>query len=132
MVEVMKIMVTSFKRSCALPHSVLLTLQQAAADPRLCWRLLDTHGQVESVSCAATAPFSWVLVCTRFYLCLQVSVSPVLCKFWRFYGGINGDLHQEGLCHNQVCRTQSLCPAAGHCRPIPLQETLKHSKAGLA
>ena len=46
MVEVIKTMVTSFKRSCALPHSVPLTLQQATADPRLCWRLLDTHGQV--------------------------------------------------------------------------------------
>ena len=30
----------------ALLHSVPLTLQQATADPRLCQRLLDTHGQV--------------------------------------------------------------------------------------
>ena len=30
----------------ALPHSVPLTLQQATADPCLCWRLLDTHSQV--------------------------------------------------------------------------------------
>ena len=30
---------------------------------------------------------------------LQESVSPVLCKFWRLYGGVNGDLLQEGLCH---------------------------------
>ena len=47
MVEVMKIMVTSFKRSHA--HTVTLsapTLQQATVDPRLHWRLLDTHGQV--------------------------------------------------------------------------------------
>ena len=29
-----------------LPHSVPLTLQQATTDPRLCQRLLDTHGQV--------------------------------------------------------------------------------------
>ena len=47
MVEVMKIMDTSLKRSmCTLLHSVPLTLQQATADPRLCQRLLDTHGQV--------------------------------------------------------------------------------------
>ena len=31
--------------SCLL-HSVPPTLQQATTDPRLCWRLLDTHGQV--------------------------------------------------------------------------------------
>ena len=27
---------------------------------------------------------------------------------------------------------RALAPAAGHCWPVPLQETLKHSKAGLA
>ena len=47
MVEVMKIMATSFKRSHdALLHSVPPTLQQATADPRLHQRLLDTHGHV--------------------------------------------------------------------------------------
>ena len=30
----------------ALPHSVPTNLQQATADPRLHWRLLDTHRQV--------------------------------------------------------------------------------------
>ena len=30
----------------ALLHSVPPTLQQATADPRFHWRLLDTHGQV--------------------------------------------------------------------------------------
>ena len=30
----------------ALLHSVPPTLQQATANPRLCWRLLDTPGQV--------------------------------------------------------------------------------------
>ena len=29
-----------------LLHSVPPTLQQPTADPHLCWRLLDTHGQV--------------------------------------------------------------------------------------
>ena len=32
-----------------------------------------------------------------------------LCKFWRLYGGVNGNLLQEGLCHTQVCCTQSPC-----------------------
>ena len=45
--EVMKIMVTCFKRShvCTAALSAL-TLQQATTDPCLCWRLLDTHRQV--------------------------------------------------------------------------------------
>ena len=47
MVELMKIMVTSFNRSHqALLHSVALTLQQATANSHLCQRLLDTHRQV--------------------------------------------------------------------------------------
>ena len=41
-----------------------------------------THtGKSGSVSCGIIAPFSWVLVHTRFCLCLQEFVSPVLCKF---------------------------------------------------
>ena len=47
MVEVMKIMAPPSKGSLqALPPSVSLALQLATAHPRLCWRLLDTHGQV--------------------------------------------------------------------------------------
>jgi len=54
------------------------------------------------------SPWSW---CTQGSVCaLQESVSPVLCKFWQFYGGVNGDLLQEGLCHTQVYYTQSPCP----------------------
>ena len=37
---------------------------------------------------------------------------PVLCKFWHLYGGVNGNLLQEGLCHTQVCFTQSPCPCS--------------------
>ena len=46
---------------------------------------------------------------------LQDSVSPVLCKFWWLYGGVNSDFLQEGLCHTQVCWTQNPCPS---CRPL--------------
>ena len=53
----------------ALLHSVPPTLQQATANPHLCWRILDIHGKSGSVSCGVTASFSWVLVCTSFSLC---------------------------------------------------------------
>ena len=49
--------------------------------------------------------------CAQGSVCaLQESISPVLCKFWQLFGGVNGDLLQEGLCHTQVCCTQSPCP----------------------
>ena len=38
------------------------------------------------------------------------SLFPQSCVSWWFYGGVNGDLLQEGLCHTKVCRTQSPCP----------------------
>ena len=43
------------------------------------WTLTGKSG---SVSCGVTAPFSWVLVCTRFCLCPPRVCYPVLCKFW--------------------------------------------------
>ena len=66
------------------------------------------------------SPGSW---CAQSSVCaLQNSVSPVLCKFWWLYGGVNGDFFQEGLCHTQVCCTQSPCPCG---RPL-----LTRSSAG--
>ena len=115
MVEVMKIMVTPFKRSHhALLHSVPPTLQQATTDPCLHLDSWTLTGKSGSVSCGVTAPFSWVLACMHklFVRVLQESISPVLCKFWGLCGGVKGDLLQEGLCHTQVCFTQSPCPCS--------------------
>ena len=69
-VPVMKIMVTSFKRSRACT-ATLSAPNPAAGHYRLTppWRLLDTHRH-GWVSCLlVTAPLSWVLVCTKFCLC---------------------------------------------------------------
>ena len=47
------------------------------------WTLTGKSG---SVSCGVTAPFSWVLVSTRTFVCaFQESVSPVV---WKFYNQI--------------------------------------------
>ena len=66
-------------------------------------------GKSGSVSCGVTAPFSWVLVHTRFCLCpprvcfpSPVWVLAALCR-------VNGNLLQDGLCHAQVYCTQSPC-----------------------
>ena len=71
------------------------------------WTLSGMSG---SVSCGVTPPFSWVLVHTRFCLCPSRVCFPVLCKFRWLSGTDHGDLPQEGLCHTQVCCTQSPCP----------------------
>ena len=95
MVEEMKIMETSFKRSHAgtsalsVPNPAASHRQtHASADPRLRRRLLDTHGQVSVSLFGVTAPFSWVLVCTSFCLCPPRSLFPQSCV--SFGGSIVG------------------------------------------
>ena len=126
-VEVLKIKALFQKVPCM--HCCSQCLQPCSRPPlthasaKDSWTLTGMSG---SVSRGVTAPFSWVLVHTSFCLCLPWVCFPVLCKFWWLYGGVNGNLLQEGLCHTQVSCTQSPGPAAAHCWPVPLQETLKH------
>ena len=59
------------------------------ASARDSWTLTGMSG---SVSCGVTAPFSCVLVHTRFCLSPLRVYFPVLCKFWQLYGRVNRDL----------------------------------------
>ena len=112
MVEAMKIMVTSFKRSPACTVALGAPIPAAGH----CWPmpLLETPGHSRTslsqslVGSLLLSPGSWYTQCS--VCALQESVSPVLCKFWQLYGGVNGDLLQEGLCHTQVYCTQRPCP----------------------
>ena len=124
MVEVMKIMATSFKRSCA--DTAAFSVPNPAAGHRWLTLPMETPGYSQAslgqflLGSLVLSPGSW---CTQDFPCvLQESVSPVLCKFWQLYGGVNGDLLQNGLCHSQVCYTQSLCPCS---RPL-----LTHTSIG--
>ena len=114
MVEVMKIMATSFKKS----HVCIATLgaPSSAAGHHQPTPPLETPGKSGSVFCGVTVPFSWVLVHISVCLCPPRGYFLVLCKFWQLCGGVTGDLLQEGLCHTQVCCTQSPCPCG---RPLP-------------
>ena len=110
MVEVVKIMATFSKGSVhALPHSVPPTLQahcQPTPLPETLGHTWESRGQ-SLVGSLLLSPGSW---CAQGFVCaLQESVFLVLCKFWRLYSGVNGELLQEGLYHTQVCCTQSPC-----------------------
>ena len=111
LVEVMKIMVTSFKRS----HSCTAALSASNPAAGHCWSTPLPETPRHSQACLGQFPVGSLLLspgswCAQGFICaLQESVSPVLCKFWWFYGGVNGDLFHEGLCHTQVCCTQSPC-----------------------
>ena len=101
MVEVMKIMVTSFKRPHA--HTAAFSVPDPAAGHHQLMLPPETPGHLQAslgqslVGSLLLSHGSW---CTQDSVCaLQESVSPVLGKFWQFYGRLNGDLPQEGLCH---------------------------------
>ena len=106
----MKIMVTSFKRSHACTAALNApNLQLATTDPHLCWRLWTLTGKSGQslVGSLLLSPGSW---CTQGSVwALQESIFPVLCKVWKLFGGVNGNLLQEGLCRTQVCFTLSPC-----------------------
>ena len=111
MVEAMKIMETSFRRSHAC--TAALSAPDPAAGHHQPMPLLETPGHSWAslgqslVGSLLLSPGSW---CTQGFVCaLQESVSPVLCKFWQLYCGVNGNLLQKGLCHIQVYCTQSPC-----------------------
>ena len=75
------------------------------------WTLTGNMGQ-SPVGSLLPSPGSW---CTRYCLSPRRVLLPVLCKFSQLYVGVNGDLLQEGLCHTQVCGTQSPWPCG---RPL--------------
>ena len=118
MVEVMKIMATSSKGPMqALLHSGPTCTQVApAAGHHQPMPLLQTPGHSRAsldqslVGSLFLSPGSWYI--QSFVCVLQESVFSVLCEFWQFYGGVNGDLLQEGLCHTQVNFTQSPSPCS--------------------
>ena len=86
-----------------------------------------------SVSCGVTAPFSWILVHTRFCLCPLNVYFPVLCKFWQLYHGVNDDLLHEGLCHSLLHpEPLSLWQSTNRFKGLPPQERLKHSSVSVS
>ena len=110
----MKIMVTSFKRSHA--RTAAPSAPNPSAGHHQPTPLPETPGHSRAslgqslVRSVLLSPGSW---CTQGFVCaLQEAVSSVLCKFCRLYGGVNGDLLQEGLCHKQVYCTQSPWPCS--------------------
>ena len=134
MVEVMKIMASSFKSS----HTWTVTLSAPGPSAGHCLPTPTPEAPGHShVSLGLSliwslllSPGSW---CAQGFVCaLQESVSPALWKFWWFCGGVNGSLLQGGLCHTSSA-------ALLHPEPLPLWQAIahpylyrRHSNTGLA
>ena len=81
------------------------------ASTRDSWTLV---GKSWSISCGITAPSPGSSCAQAFVCALQESVSAVLCKFWRLYGGVNDDLLQEDNAKLRSTATRVHAPAARH------------------
>ena len=127
MVEVMKIMATSFKRSHALLHSVPLTLQQATANQHLCRRLLDTHRQVWVSLLWGHCPF---LLGPGVHKILFVPSKSLFPQSSVSSGGSVVELmvasSKTAYAIPRSAAPRSPALVAGHCWPVPPQEILKH------
>ena len=134
MVEVIKIMATSFQRSHAYTAIlvVYVALQPATADPHLCRRLLDTHGQV------------WVSLlwghCSSFLGSGAQKVLFVPSKSLFRQSCVRSGSSVVGLMVTSSKRAYAIprsteprasAPAAGHCQPTPPPGTPGHSWASL-
>ena len=114
-------------------------LQQAAADPCLHQRLLDTHRQVWVSLLWGHCSFLLDPGVHKVLFVPFKSLFPQFCvSSGRPYGGVIGHLLQEGLCHTQVCCTQPY-PGLLHPEPLPLRQATadpylhrRHSNAALA
>ena len=102
---------TSFKMSHACTY--VFSDPNPAAGHRQPMPLLETPGHSQASlgqSLVGSLLLSSGSFCAQGSVCaFQESVSPVLCKFWQLYGGVNGNLLQDSLCHTQVYCTQSPC-----------------------
>ena len=114
LVEVMKIMVTSFKNPMhVLLHSVSPTLQQATTSPHLHWRLLDTHRQVwiSLLLSLLLSPPSW---CTRFCLCPPRVYFPVLSSGSSMMG-LTATSSKRAYAIPKSAAPRASVPVAVHC-----------------
>ena len=117
MVEVMEIMVTSFKMSHA--HTATLSVPSSATGHRQPTSPPETPGHSRAsldqplVGLLLLSPGSW---CTQGFICASKRVSPVLYKFWRLYGGWWWPPPRGFM----------LYPALLHPEPLPLQQSTAH------
>ena len=124
--------------SCALQHSVFPVLWKFCNQTPLAFIVKFPGGSQSLCQIHRLGNLLWALEllqqCKNFF---GINCSPVcgLSAHW-LYGKLelmaNSSKRTDATCcASQICCSQSPIPAAGHSWPMSLQETFKHSKAGL-
>ena len=134
MVEVMNIMVTSFKRYHTCP--AVCSAPNPAAGHHRRMLLLKTPGHSWAslgqslVGSLLLSPESWCIQGS--VRALQETVSPVLCNFRWLYGGVSATSSRRTYAIPRSTAPRAPAPVAVHCWPGPPQETLKHSSVSVS
>ena len=116
----------------ALTHSVPPTLQQATADPWLRWRLLDIHRQVWVSLLCDHCSFLLGPGLHKFLFVPSKSLFPQSCvSSGSSVVGSVATFSKRAYATPRSAAPRTPLPVADHCQPLPLQGTLKQSKAGL-
>ena len=115
-VEIM-VTATSFKRTCSCP--VVFSAPDPTAGHCRATPLPEAPGHSQAslaqslVGTLLLSPGSW---CTQSFVCaFQESVSPVLCKFWWLYGGVNGSTFKRAYATPRSAAPRASTTVAGHC-----------------
>ena len=136
MVKVMKIMATSFKRSHA--HTTALNAPDPAVGHPWPMPLLETpgHSQASLGHSLVGGGHCSFLLGPGTYKFLFVPSRSLFLQSCASFGSSMVRLavtsFKRAYATPRSAVPRAPAPAAGHCWPLPPQETLKHSKAGLA
>ena len=110
-------MVTSFKMSCA--RRATLNAPKPAVGQHRSTPLLETPGHSQASlgqSLVGSLLLSPGSSCPQVSVCaLQVSVSPVLCKFWQLYVGLMATSSKQAYATPRSAAPRAPDPATGHC-----------------
>ena len=115
-----------------LLHSMPPTLPQSTTDPSLYQRLLDTHGQVWVSLLWGHCSF---LLDPGVYKVLFVSSKSLFPQSCVSSGssvvGLMATSSKRAYATPRSAAPRAPAPAAGHCWPVPSQETLQHTRLSL-
>ena len=136
MVEVKKIMATSFKRSHACAAALSAPDPVAGHCPPTPVPETPGHSQASLdqslLGSLLLSPGSW---CTQrvCFACTSKSLFPQSCVS---SGGsvvrLMATFSKRAYATPRSAAPRAPAPAAGHCRPVPLQETLRHSSGSVS
>ena len=117
----------------ALLHSAPPALQQATANPHLCQRLLDTHGQVWVSLLWGHGSFVLGPGAHKFLFVPSKSLFPQSCvSSGSSMVGLMVTSSKRAYAILWVCCTQNHCPYGSPLLTVPPQETLKHSSGSVS